>query len=332
MTSDGLPPLNNQNNQPQQPGPYGPPPQNPYPPQQGQYPPQYGQQQYPPPGGQYPYGQYPQQPPPRSKAPWLWSGLALIVVAAVTVTLVLTLGGGKKHHDNAKSNVPGGNSKTSSPRNAVSAWLNADETDNVNEAKSVICPAKRNEVTNPEADLGLDSNHPAFTSKINKVQVSGNSATVNVTVTAAQGSQQGTFQVVKQNPDWFVCGVTKGQPAENTPSGNAPSQNAPAGQLGADSPADAAVGWLQAAKSDNPQMAANYVCSANRADVNDPNADLYVNPNAATSTLQWSVTGTQLNGTTATVSVHIALNSNQEDATFTAQQESGAWFVCGFQE
>lgn len=322
MTSPG--------NEPQQQGPYGQHPQ------QGQYPPQYPQQygqQYPPPGGQYPYGQYPQQQPPRSKAPWLWGGLALIVVAAVTVTLVLTLGGGKKHHDDkAKNNNNGGNSKTSSPRNAVQTWLDADKTHNVSGAQAVVCPAKRKEVSDSNSDVGLNDQPSNFGYTITKVQTSGNDAIVDVKVTAPadsqqQGSQQGVFQVVKQSADWFVCDVNKEQP-----TGPAPSQNPPAGQQRADSPANAAVGWLQSAKADSPQMAANYVCSENRSEVTDPNSELYVNPNAAMSSLQWSVAGTQLNGTTATVIVHVELNESQEDATFTARQENGAWFVCGLQE
>lgn len=338
-----------------------PPPAN----QPGQPPhgqPAYGQQPYAQQAYGQPYGGagWGGPPPPtRSNKPWLITGLVVVAVAAITVSLVLVLRGGDDHDKNKKQNSA--TSPTGSPRSAVQTYLDADRTHDVKKASTVVCPAKRNELTDPNADLGLDDPQGMAQVKftIDNITTSGDNATAAVTA-ALPGypSKHGTFSLQKQQAGWFVCGAQDSttQPTNlpstqptGQPSGGPPQQlptydpsnrptNVPPTQAteppsaptslppgrklidGAASPQIAAVGWLTAKKKSDWLGAIRWVCPENKQRTSqDHSFSLFVNSGEPIPSLTWQILGTTYSGNQAVISVRLSAKGKTENATFQAE-------------
>lgn len=206
------------------------------PPQYGQQPPpqqQYGQQQY---GGQPGYGgQYQQYGAPqrKSKAPWFAGGGVIVVIAAVVVVLFFTVFKSDKKKDD-----------TSSPKGAVTSFLNAAKDKDVSAAKKVTCKADQamyNEGSSGVAKSlggGSDEKITSFTVKGSKQ--SGDTAVVTVAIKTNKGNNTTVpYGAKKESGKWLFCPSAASQMpgnGDNLPSGM-PS-NFPSGSLPSNFPTD----------------------------------------------------------------------------------------------
>jgi hypothetical protein len=190
--------------QPYEQQPYGQQGYDPYG-QQGYDP--YGQQQAYPPEQQYagygqpPYGlppQYGYGAPPAGPAGGGHKGLYI----ALGVILAAGLGAGGYF---AFAGNDSGSSGGSSPRAAVSALLDAGKTNDVQAAKKVLCQADLALGSKVTDQLGKGGRVTSYT--IDKVETSGNSGTVTVTVKSTDDPKgdTGPLPVVREGSDWKVC-------------------------------------------------------------------------------------------------------------------------------
>lgn len=169
----------------QQPGPgYGPPPQG--------HPPQYG------PGG-----------PPASGR----GGKGLIIGLIVVVVLI---GGGAAAYFFLGNGGGGILGTGNDPRSVAEAFVNGRGKSN----QDILCSADRNKLKQLQGSLGkvpTPTNLPKANAKTTLKSVDVPSGadhgtfTVNtdLTVLGKEHSQDMTYDLVKENGDWKVCGITK---------------------------------------------------------------------------------------------------------------------------
>lgn len=191
-----------------QPGMYGPAPQQPYGTAPQQVPPHAGQQMY----GQQPYpqapgapygGQYP--PPPRnggSKTGLILGGaLALVVVVILGVVAVSMLSDG--------GGLGGGSS--SDPRDVAEKWV-----DGGNNNTDLLCKSDRTKLDSLKKQTTITATSlPKVDAKttLKSVDVLSGSdeGTFTVDIAVKVGSQSKTqsitYDLVKEDGDWKVCGI-----------------------------------------------------------------------------------------------------------------------------
>jgi len=187
---------------------YGQPAYDPQPYAQQPYGQQYGQQQY----GQSPYGQSPYDqggygaPPPRKKnaTPWIITA-AVVVVAAVGITLAIVLTGGDKGS---------GGGFADDPVTVTKSFLDAAKTGDASEALKYACGDLYDEIKK-EGDA--DSSYVMDYTIVGDAKVDGDKATVQFKVTYSDGSDSGsdygvpdttlTAHLERTSGTWKVCSV-----------------------------------------------------------------------------------------------------------------------------
>lgn len=185
-------------------------------------------QQQQPAYGQQPGFGYPGAPVPAARGgscKGMYAIIAAVVIAALAVGGYFLFKGG--------SGSGGG-----TPAAAVTSLLKAGETQDVSAAKAVLCQAdiKAGTVDN------LASSGRITKYSVGQTHTSGNSATVDVTLSTSDGenNEHTTFPLTKENGSWKVCFPTSGSgsPQQSTsltpstsftPSSSAPPASIPGG-------------------------------------------------------------------------------------------------------
>ncbi|MEV6323770.1 hypothetical protein AB0M45_21635 [Nocardia sp. NPDC051787] len=192
----GTPPQQPYGAQPQ-PGPYGAAPQQPYSPAPQQYPPYGAPPQY---GQQPPYGtQYPPQPGRRGSAtvPLLLGGAVILVAIGVGAYFLFS---------------GGGIGKSSDPREVAQAFV-----DGRGDNQDLLCAADRAKIENAQQSAGKPTSVPKIDAKstLKSVDVPDGSdkgkftVDVAVKVGSRSNTQSVTYDLVKEDGEWKVCGLLK---------------------------------------------------------------------------------------------------------------------------
>jgi hypothetical protein len=153
----------------------------------------YGQQPYGQPPGGYPPapggpGFAPYGPPPRrGKLPWILGGAAVAVAAAVVVVVA----------------AMGGSDSRTAPAAALDTFIQAARHDDAKTARAVTCQPLSGQID----ENGEKSNITSY--KIGRTHESGDSATVDLTVTVTGGERDDLVaRLQKRDGGWKVCEVS----------------------------------------------------------------------------------------------------------------------------
>lgn len=131
----------------------------------------------------------------RGRTPWAFGGAAVIALVVLGLVLFFTVGGGD-----------GPTSDTSSPRGAVTSFVDAATTGDLEAVKNVSCPSLRRDIDAHPHDYDNSGNEIVVRFTVKSTTQHGKQADVDVTLVSNMGhTESQTYQTVRDNGEWTVC-------------------------------------------------------------------------------------------------------------------------------